>query len=326
MRVRTSLAVAVASLGFIALPAGESSATTGSPAERIAFTAMGSEGSIFTVNLDGSGLRKLVSNASGAIWSPDRRRLVFSRRFPIGEDFRGDTIYRADLYTVRSDGSSVRPLTRAAVDPTWSPDGQSIAFLRGDFNLWTMRVDGSGERQLVKSDVENPAWSPDGHWIAFTWYAKDFVEVWLIHPDGTGLRRLVKGKSVEGDSPAWAPDGRQVSFLGGFQDDSLYVVGIDGRGLRKAATANDTNEWSPVGQRILFERGYLEREPNGLWVTRPDGRDKARLALRVSDPDWSPNGQSIAFIRQRKIYVMNSDGTGVRRITTGSPAAGGLDW
>jgi len=319
MRVRTPLTVAVASLGLIALPAGESSATTGSPAERIAFTAMGSEGSIFTVNPDGSGLRKLVSNASGAIWSPDRSRLVFSRHFPIGEDFRGDTIYRADLYSVRPDGSGVRLLTRAAAYPTWSRDGQSIAFVRGDFNLWTVRVDGSGERQLVKSDVEDSAWSPDGNWIAFSWYAKNFVEVWLIHPDGTGLRRLVKGKSVEGDSPAWAPDGRQVSFLG-LSEDGLYVVGIDGRRLRQVATANSTNEWSPVGQRILFER------PNGLWVTRPDGRNTTRLALRVSDPDWSPNGQSIAFIRQQKIHVMNSDGTGVRRVTTGSPAVAGLDW
>jgi Tol biopolymer transport system component len=326
MRLRARLPVALASLALIALPAGESSATTRAPTEQIAFTALGSEGSIFTVNPDGTGLVEIVPNASGAIWSPDKSRLLFTRRVPIGEDFRGDTIYRGDLYTARPDGSDVRLVTRGAGDAAWSPDGRSIAFLRGNFDLWTVRIDGTAARRIVKKDVQSPTWSPDGRWIAFAWYAKDFVEVWLVHPDGTGLRRLVKGKSPESDYPAWSPDGRRVSFMGGFEDDNLYVVGVEGSGLRAITTASDTNEWSPTGRRIMFERGYLEREPNSLWVTRPDGRQQQRLALRTTDPDWSPTGRQIAFVRRNKIYVMKADGTAVRVVTSHGPAAGGLDW
>ena len=76
----------------------------------------------------------------------------------------------------------------------------------------------------------------------------------------------------------------------------------------------------------MFERGYLEREPNALWLVTPDGRSEARLGLRTTDPDWSPTGRQIAFIRRNKIYVMNADGTTVRVVTAGGPAAGGLDW
>jgi Tol biopolymer transport system component len=318
--------MALAGLFLIAFSTSGGSAATRAPGQPIAFTAMGAEGSVFIVNPDGSGLRRVVSNAAAPLWSPDRSRLLVARRVLVGENFRGDPIYRGDLYTVRPDTGSERLLAREATSPTWSPDGQSVAFVRGDFDLWTARVDGSGARRIVKKDVEDATWSPDGHWIAFTWYAKRFVEVWLVHPDGTGLRRLVKGKSVEADSPAWAPDGRRLSFMGGFGNDTLYVVSVE-RGLPRAITwANDTNEWSPKGGRIMFERGYLEREPNSLWVTRPDGQHQRRLALRTTDPDWSPNGQEIAFVRRKKIYVMKADGTGVRAVTADGPAAGGLDW
>ena len=325
MRVARTLTSAIA-LFLMVLPVGESSATNSAETGSIAFTSMGEQGSVHTVNPDGTGLRRIVSNASSPLWSPERGRLVFTRRIPVGEDFRGDTIHRSDLYTVRADGSDVRVFQRGAVYPTWSPDGQTVAFIRGNFALWTARLDGSGARRIVKSQVEDATWSPDGAWIAFTWYAKSHVEIWLVHPDGTGLRRLVRGKSPEGDSPAWSPDGRRVSFMGGLESDNLYVVGVDGTQLRTVTTASDTNEWSPTGRHIMFERGYLEREPNALWLVTPDGRSEARLGLRTTDPDWSPTGRQIAFIRRNKIHVMNADGTSVRVVTAGGPAAGGLDW
>jgi Tol biopolymer transport system component len=325
MRVARALTSATA-LSLMVLAVSESSAMSSAGTGSIAITSRGAQGSVYTVNPDGTGLRRIASNGSAPLWSPERSRLVFTRRFPVGEDFRGDTIYRSDLYTVRADGSDVSVFQRGAVYPTWSPDGRTVAFIRGNFALWTAHLDGSAARRIVKSQVEDATWSPDGAWIAFTWYAKAHVEIWLVHPDGTGLRRLVRGKSPEGDSPAWSPDGKRVSFMGGFDNDNLYVVEVDGTRLRTVTTASDTNEWSPTGRHIMFERGYLEREPNALWLTTPDGRSEARLGLRTTDPDWSPTGRQIAFIRRNKIYVMNADGTTVRLVTAGGPAAGGLDW
>ena len=271
MRVVTPLSVAAAGLALLLLPAAVSSATKGPATGPIAFTAPGKEESIFTVNADGSGLRKLVSNAASPVWSPDLRRLAFSR--PVqGEDSRGETTYGTDLYTIRPDGSNLTRVVRDGGYPAWSPDGRSMAFLRD--GLWTLRLDGSPERRLVSGDIDDPTWSPDGRWIAFTRYDGTPYGVWLIRTDGTGLRRLVRGRfQADVAHPAWAPDGRRVSFVGLFENESLYIVGVDGRGLRRVARSSRANEWSPTDERILFTHQHLEREPNGLWTTRPDGRE-----------------------------------------------------
>jgi Tol biopolymer transport system component len=57
-----------------------------------------------------------------------------------------------------------------------------------------------------------PKWSPDGKQIAFTSTRDGNYEVYLIRPDGTGLRNLTQHDAVDKD-PAWTPDGSQVTFV-----------------------------------------------------------------------------------------------------------------
>jgi Tol biopolymer transport system component len=299
-------------------------ATSASDSGRVLFTTLGEVGSIGSVRPDGSGLRILATNASTPVWSPDRRRIVFIRRVRIGEDFRGDPVYRADLHTMNADGSNQRLLTRAGVNPTWAPNSKTIAFVRGNFRLWSIKLDGSDERRVLDLEIEDPTWSPTGEWIAFS-RAESKVEVWLVHPDGSGLRPLTKD-AVEGTSPAWAPDGRSVTFHGWFGDEWLYKVDVASERAQRVSVCNGGNEWSPNGQWITCEVGFLEKN-NGLWLVRPNGRNKTRLALRVDSVEWSPTGARIAFVRNARFYVMRSDGTKVRQVTRGSaPRAGAIDW
>lgn len=78
---------------------------------------------------------------------------------------------------MRADGSHVTEITHANTlnyDPAWSPDGRRIAFVStadGNPDIYTMRPDGTGVRQLTKNDFvfdEAPNWSPDGTHIVFT--------------------------------------------------------------------------------------------------------------------------------------------------------------
>ena len=84
-----------------------------------------------------------------------------------------------DIFVMDADGSNVSAVTTnppgiAAFDPTWSPDGQRIAFTRIEqdpvtcsgvsTNVWATDVDGTGQvsAQQREATMPEPAWSPDG--------------------------------------------------------------------------------------------------------------------------------------------------------------------
>jgi TolB protein len=99
--------------------------------------------------------------------------------------------------------------------------------------------------------------------------------------------------------------------------------------------------WSPDGQHIAFTlqpqpaEGTLQVRPNvDIWVM--DIETGARTQLTQDPgadlwPVWSPDGQSIAFVSERdnangEVYVMNADGSGVRRLTDNDLSEAMLAW
>lgn len=183
---------------------------------------------LLVVNADGSGEVSVSSHpdpdvvlcysdapVGGLDWSPDSSRLIFhSLRDPQG------------LYTVSTDGSALAFLVDGVL-PSWSPDGQFIAFIgQTDETNWEMdleviRPDGSDRALLAKipcdwSELHGmclPAqvdWSPDGTLLVFAAYPSQPVEytpgsgtdIYTLAADGTGLSNTTG--SPEADyRPAW---------------------------------------------------------------------------------------------------------------------------
>ncbi|MBC8252900.1 MAG: PQQ-binding-like beta-propeller repeat protein [Ardenticatenia bacterium] len=205
---------------------------------------------------------------------------------------------------------------------TQRPDAGKIAYVSTDNReLWTMNVDGSGKRRLVGlaelDYVYHPQWLPDGNRVVFTTHAHTYV----INADGSDLTEL----PVNFETPIVSPDGTKITGSG----NGLIVAQIDGGGTVDLTNCTESKPcsigsptWSPEGQWIAFNGGFLRRPGQidaGLWVARTDGSELRQLLPswnRTITPSWSPDGARIAFVSPPSIdatdgpyelYVMDSD-------------------
>jgi hypothetical protein len=163
---------------------------------------------IYTVRAtDGGGLVRLLRGpVSPPSYSPDGSRIsFFDSKAGVSPSGSGA------LFVMRAEGSDPRRITPwgyAFMDHAWSPDGTWIAFQRPYGRLYVVHPDGSDLRR-VPLDLEagtgalNPSWSPDGGWIVFSLQRPNRAEIFMVRPDGTGLRKVTGAAGVEAQSPKW---------------------------------------------------------------------------------------------------------------------------
>ncbi len=188
-----------------------------------------------------------------------------------------------------------------------------IAF-GGEGDIYVVRPDGSGLRNLTRTEVEEyaPVWSPDGTEIAFTASSDIFV----MAADGSGRRQLTSGSAAADPAlVSWSPYGERIAFESSGGD--LLVVESKGGPPRTLLAASSVDgiswatepAWSPDGTRIAFAGRGSEA---GLYVVPASGGDAERLTRTESydvSPSWSPDGESIAFCRWPSgIHVVDAEG------------------
>jgi TolB protein len=212
-----------------------------------------------------------------------------------------------EVYTAATNGTEVRRLTTSAEDdvaPSWSPDGSKIAFVRfstdrRNSRIMVMNSDGSDVTDVsTPGQVCPPEFSPCGG----TWF--------------------------DGD-PSWSPDGRHILFWRQYRSANIYVMNADGsdqRQLTSGPNGETSPDWSPDGKRVVFS-SHRDNERLEIFTMDPDGTNVTRLTntqgIYERDPAWSPDGRHIVFISDRDsrsdiydVYVMDVDGSNVRRVTT----------
>jgi hypothetical protein len=136
-----------------------------------------------------------VSGYGDLQWAPDGRWLVFSPAMAAYEIHRlnADTMGRRQLAV----GTGAR----------WAPDGSKIVYLRQSadavgsgwqFEIWTMRPDGSAKRPLVTKPCPcmGLQWSSDGRWLIFIASRGQRDDVWVVGADGRNARRLVRDANI----------------------------------------------------------------------------------------------------------------------------------
>jgi Tol biopolymer transport system component len=217
-------------------------------------------------------------------WDP-RGMIAFERQVKGGGSH--------DIYLMKDDGSQLENLTNHQADdgaPTWSPDGQWIAFAsdRG----------GNGNRAIFKINLRT--------------------------------RQVVQLTSGEWDDrwPTWAPAGagsNRIAFMrelmtAGHANSEIFSMNADGsdqKNLTNYEWGDDYPAWSRDGQWIVFtsERHWGGRD---LWLMRPDGSD-THIVLRTNFQDelypiWGADGRIYYTFNPTKkadlLYRISPDGSG----------------
>ena len=308
MRILTTLFLLAA-----ALVAVDTQAATPAKAPPIVFATgalgpMASRTDIYVRNGDGAIRRLTRTDAYEGFpsWSPDRRRIVYSRT--VDE--------QSDIYVMNANGTGVRRLAgsrRGPQDlyPAWSPDGKLIAFSSNRFgepDIFVMRADGTGLRRLTVTPKwvtdTNPRFSPDGKHIVFASNRSGFANMELYRvrvSDGRGLKRLTFWGSDDlhelGDDllPDYSPDGKRIAFVSDRDGDGGYAIwtmrASDGKDVRRVISHPGRNvvfpRWSPDGRSLLYTTFSNDDVTGDFRIhTVPAGGGTPTEVARGSEADW----------------------------------------
>lgn len=185
-----------------------------------------------------------------------------------------------DLLVSRSDGSNLRRLTDDPFrdrGPTWSPDGEAIAFYSdrdGGYEIWQIRPDGSGLEQLtdIGGDLNFPIWAPGGRRIA----ASRMNSPSMILDVDSGQRPLPHRELPDPENGtsfwpmSWTPDGERLAGIIIRADGTIgepAILSLARGGYEVIETDDPTGfkfvQWSNDGRHLLI------RDRRGIWRVDP---------------------------------------------------------
>jgi dipeptidyl aminopeptidase/acylaminoacyl peptidase len=177
-----------------------------------------------------------------------------------------------------------------------SPDGNRVAFvsdLNGVPQVWTVATTGGWPELVTTLDdqVSSVAWSPTGEWLAFLLAPGGGMnqQVYIVHPDGTGLRCLTK-------------NGKENNWLGGWTHD--------GRKLLVASNQRDANSMDAYLVDVETGAFQLVAQNDGIGTLTDVSRD-GRYALLSQVPQRSDSNLYLIDVqRGERVLLTPHEGPG----------------
>ena len=241
---------------------------------------------IWLINAQSGQTKALLPFGGYPAWNPQGTHLA------VETGGRIYTVQITSLSPARYDSSSITLLTTfdaSAFFPTWSDDGQWIAFdtsfqdAKGANVIWIIRKDGTGLRDISIHQV--------GEWRYANWIDSQIAhsravsggsEIFVMRKDGSEPKQLTRNGGNY--YPKFSPDGKKIGYVHyeGIKS-SIHTIDADGSNSKVLAQSWAKGlSWSPDGKKIVyvFANQYYDVPGNGqLWIMNADGSGERQLTF-----------------------------------------------
>jgi TolB protein len=287
---------------------------------------------IYYMDLDGSGKTEIVhlarweELAAGFSISPCGSKIAYGTYFPDGS--------KVGIYLVNVDGSDKTELVTGVIPrygPVFTPDGRELFFTTGvpeEGKVFSVTLEGTALKEITDEvpGMEYPSFSSDGKYAVFEYGSSNAARIgrWDIESNQV---KYISEKDVLAYAPRVSPNGELIAY-GVWENGKLHLCVMDSDGKNPHRLTRDKNvlgpqySFSPDNKNIVFA-AEGEDGLEAIYKIGVDGTNETRLTYNQSrdvNPVYSPDGRFIAFLSMafntREIFIMNSDGNGVRRLTT----------
>jgi Tol biopolymer transport system component len=259
-------------------------------------------------------------------WSADGKWLAYTQ-IELGDPPKFDPD-KVSATIVSPDGKQRQQIPGTAMAADFTGDGKSLIITRkaGDKKTALLRYDlDSGQVTPITPTDANyttPSCSPKGDWVAFSSDRDgDDLQVFLMHKDGSGLKKITQGPG-KAYNPNWSADGKRLVYYRelGDQKDQIYSMSPDGSDQVHLSNSDQHNFYPaflPNGD--VSYTNVVAKDQRRVIIVDPSGVLKRVWMYDTAYMKWSPRGGRAAFFAggfpKSAVYVCNADGSGLVKVS-----------